>query len=74
MKKFFVIVKDFDKGIFSVQGPVSDDTEITKLVCDAQNSGRNINCEATSAYKSISELKVSVEKNSGLKFSEESVL
>ncbi|ELA9340926.1 hypothetical protein QTV34_000181 [Vibrio parahaemolyticus] len=74
MKTFFVIVKDLDKGTFSVQGPVSDDTEITKLVCDAQDSGRKLYCETTSAYKSISELRVSVETSLRLKFSEESVL
>ncbi|HHY0523222.1 TPA: hypothetical protein ACVU5K_005030 [Vibrio parahaemolyticus] len=74
MTTFFVVVKDLDKGIFSVHGPVTDDTAITKLVCDAQDTGRQINCEATSAYKSVSELRVSVEKSLGLKFSEESVL
>ncbi|EMK6961886.1 hypothetical protein V9J82_003180 [Vibrio cholerae] len=74
MKTFFVIVKDFDKGIFSVQGPVSDDTAITKLVCDAQDAGRKINCESTNTYNSIGELRASVEKSLGLQFSEESVL
>lgn len=74
MKTLFVIVKDFDVNIFSVHGPISDDTSITKLVCDAQDAGRKINCEVTSAYKSISEVRASVEKNLGLRFSEEPVI
>ncbi|HDM8047757.1 hypothetical protein J0676_05925 [Vibrio sp. Vb2880] len=74
MQSFFVIVKDFDKGTFSVEGPMVDDTRIINQVCEVQNTGRRVNCEATKAYKSIEELRISVEKNLNLKYSEDSVL
>ncbi|ELV8552504.1 hypothetical protein QNE49_000114 [Vibrio fluvialis] len=62
MQSFFVIVKDLDKGTFSVEGPMTDDTKIINQVCEIQDSGRRVFCETTNAYKSIEELKISVEK------------
>ncbi len=36
MQSFFVIVKDLDKGTFSVEGPMTDDTKIINQVCEIQ--------------------------------------
>lgn len=45
-KMFYVILKDFDRKIFSICGPVSDDTPYNFRTVEIQNSGRNVNCEA----------------------------
>jgi len=45
---FFIIVRDGDKNLFSVDGPTSDDTRITNSVIKAQEQGRQINCHTVS--------------------------
>lgn len=39
-----IIVSDHDRKFISVHGPMTDDTEINRMVCEAQETGRNINC------------------------------
>lgn len=44
IEPFFLIVADRDQGVFSVEGPMTDDTLWNSAVCRAQESGRQVNC------------------------------
>jgi hypothetical protein len=56
---FFLVVADRDNGVFTVEGPMIDDTPWNKAVVRAQNNGRNVKCcnggssydEAVGAYR-----------------------
>lgn len=43
-KPYFVVVKDDDRRVFSVHGPMSDDRAITDAAVRAQVAGRHVNC------------------------------
>jgi hypothetical protein len=47
LKPFVMVIADHDKEEFSVEGPMSDDTEWTEAVVKAQATGRNINCSTS---------------------------
>jgi hypothetical protein len=44
VEPFFLIIADRDAGVFTVEGPMTDDTEWVVAVCDAQQAGRRVNC------------------------------
>jgi hypothetical protein len=44
-----VLVTDADQKIFSLHGPMSDDTDWTNKVVAAQKLGRNVNCSTIPA-------------------------
>jgi hypothetical protein len=44
IEPFFLIVADRDQGVFSVEGPMTDDTQWNSAVCRAQETGRQVNC------------------------------
>ncbi len=48
-KTFCLIVVDRDRNVFSVHGPMLDDTELTEAVVQAQRNGRSINCHSVPA-------------------------
>ncbi|MGD1157200.1 MAG: hypothetical protein ABSA41_15400 [Terriglobia bacterium] len=56
---FFLVVADWDNRVFTVEGPMIDDTPWNKAVVRAQEAGRNVKCcnggsaqdEAVSAYR-----------------------
>ncbi len=74
MKSFYVVVKDNEKRTFSISGPMSDDTRITNQVCEEQDKGRNINCFSTDEGRTMDEVRLAVEKQLGLKYSDKSIL
>jgi hypothetical protein len=41
---FFLVIVDDDRHVFSVVGPLTDDTNWNKRVCDAQDQGRGVRC------------------------------
>lgn len=41
---FFLVLKDEDRGLFSVVGPMIDDTPWNNRVCQAQDQGRQVGC------------------------------
>ncbi len=43
-RSFFIVVRDHDRKLFSIHGPVSDDAMIKTLVAEAQQTGRVIDC------------------------------
>lgn len=45
-KRFCVIVEDRSKKVFSVEGPMSDDTALTHAVAEAQKTGRQVWCHS----------------------------
>jgi hypothetical protein len=44
LKSFYLIVVDEDRGEFSVEGPMSDDTSWNFRVCAAQGKNRRVRC------------------------------
>ena len=49
MKKiepFLLVIKDEDKKVFSIEGPMSDDRPWNTRVCAAQDEGRMVRCFA----------------------------
>jgi len=41
---FFLVIVDRLKGLFTVEGPMTDDTEWNEAVCSAQKAGRFVTC------------------------------
>jgi hypothetical protein len=46
IEPFFLVIVDRNKRIFSVEGPMTDDTEWAKAVVAAQKTGREIHCSS----------------------------
>src|SRR5919106_111661 len=44
---FLLAVVDEDKGVFTIEGPMIDDTPWNHAVCCAQNAGRHVRCFTT---------------------------
>ncbi len=44
VEPFHFVVVDDDAHLFSILGPMSDDTPWNKRVCDAQEKGRSVRC------------------------------
>jgi hypothetical protein len=44
IEPFLLVVVDDDRHVFSVAGPMTDDTAWNKCVSDAQDRGRRIRC------------------------------
>ena len=53
---FFLIVADRDKRVFTVEGPVVDDTEWNEAVGRAQREGRNVMCSSVGSDRSRAEM------------------
>ena len=43
-RPFFLIVSDWDKRVFTVEGPMTDDRPWNKAVARAQGAGRQVKC------------------------------
>ncbi len=41
---FFLVIVDDDRNVYTVVGPMTDDTDWNKRVCDAQDHGRGVRC------------------------------
>ncbi len=50
---FFIVVYDHSNRTFNVYGPLTDDTDINKKVCDAREGGQDVTCQSTK-YWSLS--------------------
>lgn len=55
-KTFLLVIKDDDARVFSVEGPMLDDTPWINRVVAAQKSGRSVRCETPSASLSKAEV------------------
>jgi hypothetical protein len=47
IERFYLVVVDRDQGQFTVEGPMTDDTEWNEAVCAAQKDGRKVNCSSS---------------------------
>lgn len=45
VKAWWVLIKDDDRNLFNVIGPVTDDTQVTFQIVQEQEKGRKIRCE-----------------------------
>ena len=52
---FFLIVADRDKRVFTVEGPMVDDTEWNEAVGRGQREGRNVMCSSVGADRARAE-------------------
>ena len=52
---FFLIVADRDKRVFTVEGPMVDDTEWNEAVGRAQKEGRRVTCCGAGSDRSRAE-------------------
>lgn len=55
-KEFLLVIKDDDAKVFSVEGPMLDDTPWIDRVVAAQKSGRSVRCETPLASLSRPEV------------------
>ncbi|MDD5489286.1 MAG: hypothetical protein PHP25_01210 [Candidatus Moranbacteria bacterium] len=46
-EQFFLTIIDEDKKIFTVKGPMTDDTLETNKTAEEQEKGRNVRCYST---------------------------
>lgn len=51
MEQFLLVVVDDDKKVFSVEGPMTNDTSWNENICSAQKSGRNVRCFSSKSNK-----------------------
>ena len=47
---FLLVVLDHDEKVFSIHGPMSDDTQWNSRVVAAQKAGRQVNCSTPSGH------------------------
>ncbi len=44
IEPFLLVLKDEDRKVFTVVGPMTDDTPWNHRVCEAQDTGRQVRC------------------------------
>ena len=65
-ERFFLIVRDDDKRAFSVEGPMTDDTDWTTAVVREQSKGRQVRCSVVPGARDLAQLKASYAKQETL--------
>lgn len=70
IQEFFIIVADSDKKIFSVLGPMTDDTKITEEVVLCQERGQNVNCHTPGRGQSREQIIDNYSRQFGFTYSE----
>jgi hypothetical protein len=56
VKQFLLIVRDDDKGTFSIEGPMSNDEPWNEAVVHAQAEGRQIRCSSVHGERNFEQL------------------
>jgi hypothetical protein len=74
IEPFYLIITDSDKGVFNIVGPMKDDTNWNKKVCDEQDKGRHVKCQSANNALSLEELKRRVSMQLSLKHTDEPIL
>jgi hypothetical protein len=64
-RQFLLIVVDRDTREFNVLGPMVDDTALTNAVCDAQRTGRSVNCFSEHNELNVAEVATRYSEESG---------
>ncbi|MCZ7682413.1 MAG: hypothetical protein M5U28_27940 [Sandaracinaceae bacterium] len=74
-KQFYVYVVDEDRGLFTIRGPMRDDTAITDRVSDAQDAGRRMHCFSRDLdAKTLEALVREYEVQTGLKYTTDALV
>lgn len=69
---FYLVVTDADQKVFTVVGPMTDDSSWNKCVCDAQDAGRKVNCFTPGPGQSKDEIIAGVRKQLRFEYAEQS--
>ena len=71
INSFFLVLKDEDHGLFTVVGPMTDDTQWNNRVCQAQNNGRLVRCFSAEASHTKDQVITNVRQELKLKYTDE---
>jgi hypothetical protein len=74
IEPFYLVVKDMDKGVFTVVGPMTDDTSWTHRICQAQDAGRQVTCYTAGRGQSKAQIIGTAERELGLQYINENVI
>lgn len=69
-----MLIIDHDEEVFSIDGPVVDDTQTTYEVIRRQKSGRSISCQAISTEQSLADIARSYSNQSGYAYNSLTIL
>lgn len=70
MRRYLLILYDRDRELFSIVGPVRDDTKCRQKIRELRERGRDVSCECILADRSRDELIKEVELNTGYLYAE----
>lgn len=68
---FYLVLKDEDRGLFTVVGPLTDDTRWNDRVCRAQEVGRKIRCFTPARERTRESIIRSVREQLQLEYTDE---
>jgi hypothetical protein len=68
---FFLVLKDEDRDLFTVVGPMTDDTPWINRVCQAQDQGRQVRCFTPGASQTREQVIANVKQELKLKYTDE---
>lgn len=74
IEPFHLIITDRDNGVFNIVGPMTDDTEWNKKVCQCQDDGRHVNCQTGNQALTKEQLVSEVTKRLGFKYEENPII
>ena len=67
-RTFLMVIKDNDKGEFTVRGPMTDDRSLNKRVAEANATGRHITCSTGPDPRPIAVVASEFAKQSGYRY------
>lgn len=68
---FLLVIKDEDRGLFTIVGPMTDDTPWNHRVCQAQDKGRQVRCFTAGSNQTRDQVIADVQHQLGLKYTDE---
>jgi hypothetical protein len=67
IRPFLIVVIDEDQRLFSIEGPMTDDTSLNAAICRARDEGRAVRCFTTQSDRNDA---IAYQERQGLKFAE----
>jgi len=74
VSSWWLVVRDGDRNLFSISGPINDDTPYNELVTTLQKGGRNVTIQTIDATKNRAVLIKEVETSLKCKYTESDLL
>lgn len=68
---FYLVLKDEDRDLFAVVGPMTDDTPWIHRVCQAQDKGRQVRCFTAGSDQTREQVIANAQHQLGLKYTDE---